>query len=80
MTPFPMSLIFGLACASDFTSSKVCTWSPWGIQYENTLLKPPQICQLYGGILDGGVDQRIFDLSTAAPLGKPKRQLPMEVL
>ena len=28
----------------------------------------------------GGVDQKIFDLNTAAPPEKSKRQLPLEVL
>ena len=94
-TSYPVPLLFCLAYASAFTSSHVCTWSLWGIQCENTLLEPPQICPTHmvsgiagdtihaNSLVDfwmGGVDQRIFGLNTAAPLKKPKRQLPIEVL
>ena len=64
----------------------------WGrVQCEVTLLKPSQICQTQTisgidgdsiyivSVVDfwmGGVDQRIFGLSTAAPLGKSKRSAP----
>ena len=37
-------------------------------------------CQPYGGFLDGWVNQRIFALSTAAPLEKQNRHLPIELL
>ena len=94
MTSFPVYSIFGLAYASAFTSFHVCTWSSWGILCENTLFKSLQICSTHAtpGIdgdtmhVDslvefwmGGVDQRIFGPSTAAPLEKPKRQHPREV-
>ena len=47
MTSFPVYSIFGLACASAFTSFHVCTWSSWGIQCENTLFKSLQICSTH---------------------------------
>ena len=87
ITSFLMPSIFGLVYASAFTSSHVCTSSLWGIQCEDTLSEPQQICptQMIPGI-DGdtmhvntivdfgwrGVDQRIFVPSAAAPLEKPK--------
>ena len=60
-------------------------------EYKVTLLKPSQICQTQTNsgmdgdsmdvvsmvdFLDGGVDQRIFGLSTAAPLGNSKWSAP----
>ena len=95
MTSFPVPSIFGLAYASAFTSSHACTWPSWGIQSENTLFEPLQICPTHmmpgidgdtihvDSVVDfwmGRVDQRIFGLSTAASLEKPKRQLPSEAL
>ena len=68
-----------------FTSCHACTTFSWGIQCEDTLFKPPQICptQTIPGIDDdttdvdsvvdfrmGEVDQRIFGLSAAAQLKK----------
>ena len=43
-TSFPEPLLFGLAYVSAFKSSHACTWSSWGIQCDDTLLRPPQIC------------------------------------
>ena len=37
-------------------------------------------CQLYGGFLDGGVNQRIFGLRAVAPLKKAKMMTPHRVI
>ena len=41
-------------------------WHWWGYHW----------CWLYGGFVDGRVEQRIFGPSAAAPLGKPKDNFP----
>ena len=91
MTSFPVPSIYGLACAFAFTLCHACMQFLWGIQCEDTLLEPSQVCQtqmIFGigrdtidvdfmvGFWMGGVDQRIFGLSTASPLGKPKDNPP----
>ena len=84
MTSLQVSSIFELAYASAFTSTHACTWSLWGIQCEPLYLNHCKSAHYTNSwhcwgymstlwyILDGGVDQRIFGQSTAAPLEKPK--------